>query len=861
MSLYRILLRLYPASFRAEYGAELLRTFEEARQDRGALASGLAAIADVVPNALAAHLGILRQDLRFALRGMNRSRGFALTVVLITALGVGANTATFSVADLVLLRPLPFPESDRLVRLCEGPREGGGWGCMNELSAANYRDVTASHTAVESWGTFSGRAVNLVGAGPPVRIAGERLSAQVLPILGVAPLLGRGFDTTGARDRDARSVILSYGLWQSQFGGDRAVLGGTIRLDDTPHLVIGIMPPEFHFPTPDTRLWTLLTLTEQDFLSRENTWLQAIGRLRPGATFERARSDLQLVFDRLARDYPETNAETGFSFFRQRDQMSPRYRIMLLALCGASLSLLLLTGANLANLLLVRAAGRERELAVRAALGAGRERLVRQMLTESVLLALIGGAAGVLVAGLTFPLLIHLIPTSLPLAAVPRPDARVLLLAGGFTLLTGIGFGLVPALKAGGRTGLDALRESGRGGGGRRQRLRTALVTVEVAVSVVLLVSSGLLIRAVWNVQAVDPGFATESVLTLRTALPSTRIFDGTRRNEFYQRVLAEVRSLPGVESAGYTSGIPMVLTGGIAGVEVPGREVENRRRAGVGFRFVTPGLLPAFGVPLLDGRGIEESDVATSARVAVVSQSFVERYWPGQPALGKTFTVRDEDRIVVGIARDIRVRGLERSSEPQLYIPAAQAPDTIGELYVPKDLVIRAGAAAGGLVSAVRDIIARVDPEQPVSDVRLMSQVVQDQTADRRAQLRVLGALAAVALLLTGIGIHGLLAYMVAQRSREIGVRLALGAAPRRVGRMIVGEAARLALVGGLPGLLVSYWAARSMRALLFGIGPSDPATLGGGVIVVMLVTFAGALIPAFRAVRVSPVEAMRGE
>jgi predicted permease len=483
------------------------------------------------------------------------------------------------------------------------------------------------------------------------------------------------------------------------------------------------------------------------------------------------------------------------------------------------------------------------------------------MLTESVVLALIGGAAGVLVAGLTFPLLIHLIPTSLPLAAMPRPDGRVLLLAAGFTLLTGIGFGLVPALKAGGRTGLDALRESARGGGSRRQRLRTALVTVEVAVSVVLLVSSGLLIRAVWNVQAVDPGFATESVLTLRTALPSSRVFDRTRRNEFYQRVLAEVRSLPGVESAGYTSGIPMVLTGGIAGVEVPGQEVQDRRRAGVSFRFVTPGLLPALGVPLLEGRGIEESDGATNARVAVVSQSFAERYWPGQPALGKTFTVRDEVRTVVGIARDIRVRGLERSSEPQLYIPAAQAPDTIGELYVPKDLVVRAGATAGGLVASVREIVARVDPEQPVSDVRLMSEVLQNQTADRRAQLRVLGALAAVALLLTGIGIHGLLAYTVAQRSREIGVRLALGAAPRRVGRMIVGEAARLALVGGLPGLLFAYWSARSMRALLFGIGPSDPITLGGGVIVVMLVTLAGALVPAYRAVRVSPVEAMRGE
>ena len=861
MTFYRLLLRLYPASFRTEYGAELLRTFEESTGDRGAFTAGLAAIADVMPNAFAAHLSILRQDLRYAVRSLGRAPSFALTVVLITGLGVGANTATFSVADLVLLRPLPFPEQDRLVRLCEGPREGGGWGCMNELSAANYRDVTASQTAIETWGVFNTRAMNLVGAGLPVRVEAAAVSAQVLELLRVPPMLGRIFDTTGALDRDARSVVLSNGLWRSQFGGDPAVLGSTIRIDDVPHLVIGVMPAGFHFPSQDTRLWTLLTLREDDFLGRDNTWLHGIGRLRAGATFERARSDLELVAERLARDYPETNAETGFSFFRLRDQVFPRYRIMLLALCGASLSLLLLTGANLANLLLARALGRERELAVRSALGAGRERLMRQMLTESILLALLGGAAGVLVAKLTLPLLVHLIPSTLPLAALPRLDARALLLAGGFTLLTGIGFGLIPALRAGGQSGFDALREGARTGGGRRQRLRTALVTVEIAVSVVLLVSSGLLIRAVWNVQAVDPGFATENVLTARTALPASRALDRLRRNQFYDRVLTEVRSLPGVEAAGYTSGIPMVLWGGIAGVQIPGQDPQNRRRDGVSFRFVTPGLLPALGVPVVEGREIAESDEADAPLVVVVSQSFVEHYWPGQSALGKTFQVRNDERTVVGVVRDIRVRGLERSSEPQIYVPAAQAPDTIGQLYDPKDLVIRARAAPASLASAVREIIARVDPEQPVSDVRLMTEVVSGQTKSRVAQLRVLGALAAVALLLTGIGIYGLLAYMVAQRAREIGVRLALGAEPRRVGGMIIGEAARMAILGGVPGLIGAYWAARGMRALLFGLEPSDPATLSGGMLLVVLVTLASAVIPAFRAVRVSPVEAMRGE
>jgi predicted permease len=861
-SLYRALLRLYPQSFRDEYGAELVRTFGESTRGQGRLAVSFAAIGDVVPNALLAHWAILRQDLRYTTRTMSRSRGFVATVVLVTALGVGANTATFSVADFVLLRPLPFPEPHMLVRLCEGPREGGGWGCMNELSPANYRDAAAMTTKVRAWGAFTGADANLVGIGEPVRIPAAAVSPEVLPLLGVRPLLGRVFDAGGADHRDAGSVVLSYGLWQSQFGSDPDVVGKTIRLDDTPRVIIGVMPRGFHFPDRGAQLWTPLVLREENFANRSNTYLQAVGRLAPGATFEQARGELALVAARLARDHAETNAETGFSFFRQRDYVFPRRRIMLLALCGASLSLLLLTGANLANLLLARASGRERELAVRAALGAGRDRLVRQVLTESVALALLGGAAGVLVATLTVPLLAHLVPTTLPLPDQPRLDLRALVIAGGFTALIGIGFGLIPATVVGGRTGFRALREGTWGGSARRQRLRTVLVTVEVALSVVLLVASGLLIRAVWKVQAVDPGFVSEGVLTLRTALPPSRSADSVRRTEFYDRVLAGVQNLPGVEAAAYTSGLPMVLTGGIAGVEIPGAEVRRGRRTdGVSFRYVTPQFFAALRIPILRGRGVEDGDRLDRPAVAVVSESFVSRYWPNDNPIGKTFRVRGQEVTVVGVVRDIRVRGLERTSEPQLYRAAAQAPALMGGLQIPKDLVIRTAGRPETLLPAVRDVIRRVDPEQPVSDVRLLSDVVAGQTADRRAQLGVLGALALLALLLTGTGIYGLLAFMVAQRSREIGVRLALGAQPGRVARMIVSEAARLALLGGVPGVFVAYAAARAMSALLFGIAPSDPLTLTGGALVVILVTLAGSLAPAFRAVRVSPLVAMRAD
>jgi predicted permease len=824
------------------------------------VAAALAAVADVVPNALLAHGAILRQDLHFAVRAMRRSRGFVAAVVVVTALGVGANTATFSVADAVLLRPLPFPQPDALVRLCEGPRDGSGWGCMNELSPANFRDAAAMATRTRGWGAFTWAEANLAGAAEPVRLSGIAVTPEVLPLLGVRPLLGRVFDATDAADPDAAAVVLSYGVWQSQFGGDPGVIGKTVRLDATPRVVIGVMPASFHFPSPGVQLWVPLVLREDSFEDRTDTYLQAVGRLAPGATFEQARAELTMIAARLAREHPESNAETGFSFFRQRDFVLPRYRLMLLALCGASLGLLLLTGANLANLLLARAASRERELAVRAALGAGRERLVRQMLTESVVLALLGGAAGVLVAMLAVPLLSHLVPTTLPLAEPPRVDLRALAIAGAFTALTGIGFGLVPATMVGGRGGLRALRDGARGGGGRRQRLRTVLVTLEVAISVALLVSSGLLIRAVGKVQAVDPGFTSAGVLTLRTALSSARAEDTVGRATFYDRVLAGVQGLPGVEAAAYTSGLPMVLTGGIGGVELPGDEARNRRTDGVSLRWVTPQFFDVLGIPILRGRSVEAGDRFGRPLAAVVSESAVREYWPDVDPLGRSFRVRGSDYVVVGVARDIRVRGLERSSEPQLYFAAAQA-GALGGLYVPKDLVIRAAGPLDPLIPAVRDVIRRVDPEQPVSDIRPLSDVVTGQTADRRAQLHVLGALAAVALLLTGVGIYGLLAFMVTQRSHEIGVRLALGAGPGRVARTIVAEAARLAVLGGIPGVLVAYAAARAMRALLFGIGPADPLTLGGGLLVVVLVTVAGSLAPALRAVRVSPVVAMRVE
>ena len=863
--LYRGLLRLYPAAFRAEYGDEMCALFAERTAGVGPLGRlglAVAAMADVVPNALAVHWDMLNGDLRYTVRSLRHARGFAIAAVAVIAIGVGANTAAFSVADFVLFRPLPFPEPHTLVRLCWGPRTGGGWGCMNQLSPANYRDYKGMTSSFQSLGAFAGNAVNLVGAGDPQRLALTGVTSEVLPLLGVPPALGRVFDTTRDGDANTREVVLSYGLWQSQFGGDRRVLGQSVSLNGTPFEVIGVMPPGFHFPTRDVQGWTHLVLREEDYADRDNNYLEGVGRLKPGVSMIQARADLAVVADRLARDYPETNADAGFSFFSLRDNVSPRYRLMLLGLCGASLCILLLTCANLANLLLARAGARERELAVRAALGAGRERLVRQMVTESTALALAGGVAGVALAAVSVPLLSLLVPSTLPVASHPTLDLRVLAVATGFTALTGLGFGLLPALRVGGRTGFHGLHEGARSGGGRKQRLRHILVTLEVATSVLLLVSSGLLIRAVWRIQSIDPGFAPRGVLTMQTALPRPKYDATLRRMQFYNRVLTDVRALPGVESAAYITGLPMVMTGRITGVVIPGREVPTAFRSDiVSIRFVTPQYFRTMRIPLVRGRDVEDGDLRGRAPVALISESFARQYWPNEDPIGRTFETRGGTRTVVGIVGDVKVRGLERASEPQLYVPAGQVPDTAFANDDPKDLVIRYSGATGALLPAVRAIVRAADPEQPISEVRTMEDVVAGETATRLAQLRVLGALAAIALLLSGVGVYGLLAYTVSQRSREIGVRLALGGEPAGVARMIVSQGMKLALAGLVPGVLGAYLVARGMRALLFGVAPADPATLLAAVGLVLVMTLAGSLLPVLRAVQVNPMLALKAE
>jgi predicted permease len=851
---YRALLHLYPSSFRAEYGDELSAAFAAHHRGANPIAASFAAIADVAPNAIAAHWDILRADLRHAARTLRRSPSFATTAILVVALGVGANTAAFSVADFVLIRPLPFPEPQQLLSLRETTP-----GYSMELSPGNYKDWKDDARSFSAMSAYFQIAANLTGSGEPRRIPMTQASWDLFNTLRVKPLLGRTFvlgDTVSAQ-----ALVISYDLWQTQFGSDASILGKRVQLDGGAYDVIGVMPPTFHFPSRDVQLWRIMRFTTDDLAPRNDNYLSVIARLQPGATLEQARAELTVIAKRLEQRFPVDNEKTGAEVTRLSDQLNDRSRLLLIALCGASLCILLLACANLANLLLARAVARERELAVRAALGAGRERIVRQIVTESILLSIVGGVVGVLVAIAAVPALGRLVPNTLPIAAQPSVDPRVLAFAGALVLLTGLAFSVIPALKAAGAKSLAAVREDARSGSGAKQRVRSALVVLEVTASVVLLISSGLLVRAMWRLQAVDPGFKAENVLTLRTALPWPKYNDPKVRHPFYSKVLNDVRSLPGVQSAAYVSYLPMVMRGGIWPVVMNGNETIRSAENSASLRFATPQYFTTLRIPLLQGREIEETDDNARPNVAVVSQSFAKRYWPTEPALGKHFTFAMRDRIVVGIVGDIRVRGLEQSSEPQVYIPYQQVDSQSLIGYTPKDLVIRSTLPAATLLPAVRQIVHSADPLQPISEIQTMSEIIDAQTSSRLAQLRVLMILAAVALLLSAVGIHGLLSFTVSRRSREIGVRMALGAEAGQVRRMIVREGVVLALAGVVPGAAIAYAAGRGMEALLAGVKPGDLPTFAVAAGLCAATTILGSLRPAIRASRVDPMAAIRSE
>ena len=863
MRFYQLLLRLYPASFRNEYGGEMSKIFARRLRDAGAfrrLGLWLEAIADVVTSAAQVHAELTAQDVKYSLRTLARTPSFALTAVLVAGVGIGATTAAFSITDHVLLRPLPFKDPDRLVRIYQD-QSFRGYVRM-ELSPPNYRDWKQMATGFDSMGAFSPWSANLVGDGEPQRVIGVSVTSEVLPLLGVAPVLGRLFSADEDRADVPGTVVLSHALWQERFAADPGILGRKIVLSDAPYVVIGVMPRGFYFPRPAVRFWRAMRLGPDDFDNRTNWYLNGIARLRDGVSLEQARAQLRLVAAQLERQFPLENAHNSATVIDLRSEVSSQARLLLIALFGASACVLLIACTNVGNLLLARALTRRRELAVRAALGAGRERLARQMLTENLLLAACSGAVGVALAIAATPLAARLVPNALPIAEIPNFDVRVLIFAAVVTMITAVGFGMLPAIRAG-RVDPSALSEGPRSGGSRRaQRLRSLLVLTEVTASVVLLVSAGLLIRALWTVQQVSPGFDATGVLTARTALPLPKYAPSDVRKNFYDRVLSGIRELPGVTQAAYISSVPMGwLRGGIWPVTMDGRPESEREARTASLRFVTPGFFRALQVPVLAGRDVSDRDTRDAPFVAVVSESFAKHYWPGRSALGKRFFMAFQERIVVGVVGDVRVRGLERPSEPQVYLPHHQVPDGGLQAYAPQDLVVRSSTAPLTLVPAIRSIVARADPNLPLFDIGLLQHILDGETAPRSVQLRVLGVFASVALLLAGIGLHGLLTFMVATQMREIGVRIALGATSRDILFLIARHGVALASAGAALGVALAYAAGRSMESLLAGVSPTDTLTYSTAVGLVFLVTLAGTTAPVLRALRIDPLTAIRTE
>ncbi len=864
MRAYGVLLRLYPFSVRSEYGDEMRAIFARRLRDASGspalLAVWLEAFFDVLVGAMRAHGDILRQDLRYTARALLRAPGFAVTAVLVAAIGIGAATATFSILDHVLVRPLPFREPERLVKLWQD-QSVRGYSRM-ELSPGNFRDLKRGATSFEGLAAYANISVNLVGEKDPERLDGASVNADLFDVLDVQPALGRGFTAEDDRPGSPGVVVLSHGLWKARFAGSPDALGKSVLLDGAPYSIVGVMPQDFAFPSRETRLWRTLRLGESDFEDRGDTYLYAVGRLKLGVPLERARAEMRVAAAELERRFPKENARTSATVIRLRDEVSAQSRLLLAALVAAAAGVLLIACTNLASLLLARALTRRRELAVRAAMGAGRERLVRQLLTESLVLAACGGVLGVLLAMSAAPLMARLVPNSLPIAQAPPMDLRMLLIAAALTVATGAGFGVAPALKACGDRGGDALRQGPRSGTSRRtERLRSALVVAEVTASVTLLICSGLLLRALWRVQKTDPGFRAEGVLSLRTALPLPQYEKTEVRWRFYASVLAEIRALPGVASAGYVTGLPMVRRGGIWSISRAGEPENGPTDATASLRYVTPGFFATLGIPRRLGRDVSESDTRDAPSVAVVSESLARSQWPGENPIGRRFRFADDDRTVVGVVGDVKVRGLERQSEPQVYIPARQVADGSIIGYVPQVLVVRSNQTAAMMLPAVHRIIERADPQLPISEARPLSSIVDADTAPRRVQARLIGAFAVIAFLLAAVGIHGLLAFTVSQRAREIGVRIALGARRADILGMVLRRGLVLAAAGIGLGAVLAYALGRAMQALLVGVSPGDTVTFLSVTALSLATATIGSLLPALRAVSVDPLSVMRTE
>ena len=805
----------------------------------------------------------LFQDARHAIRMLGKNPGFVFFTVMILATGIAANTAIFSIADAVLLRPLPYRAANRLVMIWE---DATSYGFPHDTPApGNFADWKSRNQVFEDVAAASfGASFTLTGEGRPEEIMGRRVTTNLFSVLGASPALGRDFRAEDDVPGAAGVAILSHNLWLHRFAGDPGIIGREVWLNNGKYNVVGVMPRGFQFPDREAQLWIPARFTKEDLANHGSHFLEVVARLKPDISLPTANVNLAAIAQKLAEEHPDTNAKVGAFAVPLREELAGELRPAILVLLGAVCFVLLIACANVANLLLARATGRRRELAMRLALGASRGRIVAQLLTESMLLALIGGAAGLLLSLEGTQFLSRLIPQGIAPLSGTGVDQRVLLFTFAVSVTTGVLFGIIPALRISQLNLVGSLKQgggqSGVGSGGRH--LRDTLVVSEVALAIVLLTGATLMIRSLQNLVHLDPGFRPDHVMVMRTPLPRPKYSDFARRTSFYTGVLSRVGSLPGVVAAGYTTWVPLTNPGGATGITVQGHPEPARGQLLIpNARIVSSDYMRAVGMKLIEGRSFDGRDGTATPLVALINQTMARNFWPGENPVGRRFKLGAYQEnspwiTIAGIVGDVHQAGLELPARPEMYLPYQQQ-----EFFSPDWLTVQTEGDPMRLAEIVRREIWAVDKQQLVVGARPLEDLVDENLASRKIQASLLGGFAGLALVLATLGIYAVLSFAVTQRTQEIGIRVALGAHRRDVLRMVLSQGLRLFLIGAVLGLVAALALSQTLEHLLYGVSASDPISFAGVIVLLGAVTLLACYVPARRATRVDPLVALRYE
>jgi putative ABC transport system permease protein len=809
----------------------------------------------------------LFQDLRYGLRILSKNIGFTLTAVLALAIGIGANTAIFSLVNTILLRPLAFKDPDQLVWIWSRrvDRDKAFFSIADFSDHRDQNQTLETMAAIDpSWG------VNLTDRGEPERFQGVRISAEAFQMLGVDAAVGRTLMPEDSKPGSSRVVVLSYGLWQRRFGSDRNLIGNTLTLNDNSYTVVGVLPQNFIIPNAETDVVSPLVLeTDPRRADRDNNFLRALARLKPGFTPQQAQSDLDSITTNLRQQYPLTNAKkVGPKVLPLQEELVGSYNLALLMILGAVVLVLLITCSNLANLMLVRASARRKEMAIRSAMGASRMRLVRQLLTESSILALLGGTLGLLLAMWGVKFLVALSPANLPRAGEVSIDIRVLAFTLAISVLAALIFALVPALQTS-KIGLnETLKAGGRSStGSLGNRTRSLLVISEVALSLVLLIGAGLLVKSFQRIQEVNPGLDTDNLLLARLSLPQSSYKDRESMKVFYEKIESRIKVLPGVQSVGLASVLPLSAMNARSDFSIVGRPVVSLTEVpGAQNRWVSAGYFSTMKIPILEGREFTQYDTARSQDVVVIDEALARRYWPNESPVGAHIKFENEptprELEVVGVVGNVKHFGLDEEPLATLYAPFYQMPENLVPVWASRiNLVTRTSSDPMTLSAAIRREVQDVDKNVPASNVRTMGQFLSASVAPRRFNLLLLTVFAAAALLLTTSGIYAVISYSVVQRTQEIGLRMALGAQRSDVLKVVVGQGLKLVLIGVVTGLAGAFAFSRLISSLLFGVSSVDPITFAVMPVLLIGVALLASYNPARRATKIDPVIALRAE